>query len=48
MNKRHWTSPAAGEGVTQTLIEELVENAYLLAVDGLPRDRRPGAVPNAS
>jgi predicted DNA-binding protein (MmcQ/YjbR family) len=48
MNKRHWTSLAAGEGVTQPLIEELVENAYLLVVDGLPRDRRPGSVPNAS
>jgi predicted DNA-binding protein (MmcQ/YjbR family) len=48
MNKRHWTSLAAGEGVTQALIGELVENAYLLVVDGLPRDRRPGSVPHAS
>ena len=41
MNKRHWTSLTAGHGVTPALIEELVENAYLLVVDGLPRDRRP-------
>jgi predicted DNA-binding protein (MmcQ/YjbR family) len=44
MNKRHWTSLAAGRGVTKALIEELVENAYLLVVDGLPRDRRPGSL----
>jgi len=48
MNKRHWTSLAAREGVTQALIGELVENAYLLVVDGLPRDRRLGSVPHAS
>jgi predicted DNA-binding protein (MmcQ/YjbR family) len=48
MNKRHWTSLAAGEGVTPALIGELVENAYLLVVDGLPRARRPGSVPHAS
>lgn len=41
MNKRHWTSLAAGPGVTQALIEELVDNAYLLVVDGLPHARRP-------
>ena len=40
MNKRHWTSISAGPGVTQALIEELVDNAYLLVLDGLPRERR--------
>ena len=47
MNKRHWTSLAAGQGVTRALTEELVKNAYLLVVDGLPRDRRPGAAQSA-
>jgi predicted DNA-binding protein (MmcQ/YjbR family) len=42
MNKRHWTSVAAGPGVTRTLVAELVENAYLLVVDRLPRDLRAG------
>jgi predicted DNA-binding protein (MmcQ/YjbR family) len=42
MNKRHWTSLAAGPGVSRTLVEELVENAYLLVVDGLPREKRAG------
>jgi predicted DNA-binding protein (MmcQ/YjbR family) len=41
MNKRHWTSVAAGPGVGRRLVDELVENAYLLVVDGLPRDQRP-------
>ncbi len=40
MNKRHWTSVAAGPGVSHALVEELVENAYLLVVDRLPRDKR--------
>jgi len=35
MNKRHWISIAAGPGVTDYLIEELVTNAYLLIVDQL-------------
>ncbi|RNM12231.1 MmcQ/YjbR family DNA-binding protein [Nocardioides pocheonensis] len=41
MNKRHWTSVAAGAGVSRGLVEELVRNAYLLVVDRLPRAKRP-------
>jgi predicted DNA-binding protein (MmcQ/YjbR family) len=44
MNKRHWTSVAAGEGVSGTLVEELVENAYLLVVERLPRAKRAALV----
>ncbi|MCD1143681.1 MmcQ/YjbR family DNA-binding protein [Kocuria sp. LUK] len=41
MNKRHWISVAAGAGITQELVDELVRNAYELVVEALPRDRRP-------
>jgi predicted DNA-binding protein (MmcQ/YjbR family) len=40
MDKRHWTSVAAGDGVSRLLVEELVKNAYLLVVDRLPRAKR--------
>ena len=40
MNKRHWISVAAGPQVTERLLEELVENAYLLVVDKLTRTER--------
>ncbi len=41
MNKRHWLTIRAGEGVTQDLVEELVRNSYELVVEGLPKTRRP-------
>jgi predicted DNA-binding protein (MmcQ/YjbR family) len=41
MNKRHWVSVGAGPGVTPELVAELVVDAYLLVVDGMPRHRRP-------
>ena len=40
MNKRHWISVGAGPKVTERLLEELVENAYLLVVDKLTRAER--------
>jgi len=41
MNKRHWISLAAGPGITQDLVEELVLEAYALVVASLPRRLRP-------
>ena len=41
MNKRHWVSVRGGTGVTRELVAELVVDAYLLVVEGLPRHRRP-------
>lgn len=40
MNKKHWISISHGPGVSQALIEELVQNAYLLVVDGLTRAQK--------
>jgi predicted DNA-binding protein (MmcQ/YjbR family) len=37
MNKKHWISIGPGHGVTDLLLLELVSNAYLLVLDGLPR-----------
>ncbi len=41
MNKRHWISIAAGQGITERLVEDLVADAYELVVAGLPKSRRP-------
>lgn len=41
MNKRHWVSVAAGEGVDDALVRELVVGSYRLVVGKLPRARRP-------
>lgn len=40
MNKRHWISVAAGPQITKRLLEELIENAYLLVVEKLTRAER--------
>jgi len=40
MNKRHWISVAAGPGITEELVAELVLNAYELVVEGLPEHTR--------
>jgi predicted DNA-binding protein (MmcQ/YjbR family) len=40
MNKKHWTSVAPGAGISEHLVRELVEDAYDLVVDGLPKWRR--------
>ncbi|MFJ4074977.1 MULTISPECIES: MmcQ/YjbR family DNA-binding protein [unclassified Curtobacterium] len=41
MNKRHWITLAPGDGIDETLVEDLVANAYDLVVAGLPRAKRP-------
>ncbi|WP_144763242.1 MmcQ/YjbR family DNA-binding protein [Curtobacterium sp. 9128] len=41
MNKRHWITLAPGPGIDETLVEDLVANAWELVVAGLPRARRP-------
>jgi predicted DNA-binding protein (MmcQ/YjbR family) len=41
MNKRHWITLSPGAGIDETLVEDLVANAYDLVVAGLPRAKRP-------
>jgi predicted DNA-binding protein (MmcQ/YjbR family) len=41
MSKRHWITLSPGDGIDETLVEDLVANAYDLVVAGLPRAKRP-------
>ena len=41
MNKQHWITLSPGDGIDETLVEDLVGNAYDLVVAGLPRAKRP-------
>ena len=41
MNKRHWITLTPGNGIDETLVEDLVANAYDLVVAGLPVAKRP-------
>jgi predicted DNA-binding protein (MmcQ/YjbR family) len=41
MNKRHWITLSPGDSIDETLVEDLVANAYDLVVSGLPRAKRP-------
>ena len=41
MNTRHWISVGAGEGVTEQVLKELVEDAYLRVMYSLPKSKRP-------
>jgi predicted DNA-binding protein (MmcQ/YjbR family) len=41
MNKRHWITLSPGDGIDETLVQDLVGNAYDLVVAGLPRAKRP-------
>ena len=41
MNKRHWISVGTGEGVTEQVLEGLVEDAYLRVMYSLPKAKRP-------
>ncbi|MDT0232203.1 MmcQ/YjbR family DNA-binding protein [Curtobacterium sp. BRB10] len=41
MNKRHWITLTPGVGIDQTLVEDLVANAYDLVVAGMPAAKRP-------
>jgi predicted DNA-binding protein (MmcQ/YjbR family) len=40
MNKKHWTSVAAGTGISEHLVRGLVEDAYELVVTRLPKHKR--------
>lgn len=41
MNKQHWITLSPGDSIDETLVEDLVANAYELVVAGLPRAKRP-------
>ena len=41
MNKRHWISVGTGEGMTEQVLEGLVEDAYLRVMYSLPKSKRP-------
>ena len=41
MNKRHWISVEAGEGLDEQLLLDLVTDSYRLVVAALPRRLRP-------
>ncbi len=41
MDKRHWITLSPGAGIDETLVEDLVANAWDLVVAGLPRAKRP-------
>lgn len=42
LDKRHWISVGAGQGVTADLVADLVDHSYHLVLDTVPRNRRPG------
>ena len=46
MNKKHWITLAAGPGLEEDLVADLVKNSYILVARSLPKARRPllGAV----
>lgn len=41
MSKRHWITLAPGDGIDESMVEDLVANSYELVVAGLPRAARP-------
>jgi predicted DNA-binding protein (MmcQ/YjbR family) len=41
MNKQHWITLSPGDGIDETLVEDLVGNAYDLVVATLPQAKRP-------
>ncbi|WP_328413182.1 MmcQ/YjbR family DNA-binding protein [Streptomyces violaceus] len=41
MNKKHWITLEAGEGIDKKLIKELVTDSYRLVVAHLPKAERP-------
>lgn len=41
LDKEHWTSVGAGAGITEQLIEDLVEGSYELVRDTLPEQDQP-------
>jgi predicted DNA-binding protein (MmcQ/YjbR family) len=43
MNKKHWITLEAGEGIDEKLVEELVTDSYLLVVSHLSKAEQPVA-----
>ncbi|TFD52172.1 MmcQ/YjbR family DNA-binding protein [Cryobacterium frigoriphilum] len=41
MNKKHWITLNPGGDLTQSFVEDLVTESYLLVVENLPRAKRP-------
>lgn len=41
LDKTHWVSVGAGEGISENLVEDLVDNSYRLVHDSLPRKEQP-------
>lgn len=41
MSKRHWITLAPGDGIDESMVEDLVANSYELVVARLPRAARP-------
>ncbi len=37
MNKKHWISVYAGEDITVSLLNDLINDSWNLVVDGLPK-----------
>ena len=44
LDKEHWVSIGAGEGITGELVEDLVEGSYQLVAETLPRKDRPAGI----
>ncbi|WP_217144879.1 MmcQ/YjbR family DNA-binding protein [Streptomyces sp. AC627_RSS907] len=42
LDKRHWISVGAGQGITTGTVRDLVGHSYDLVLDSVPRKRRPG------
>ncbi len=38
MNKKHWISVYAGEDITVSLLNDLINDSWNLVVDGLPKE----------
>ena len=46
LDKYHWITIAAGEGISQDLVGDLLIASYDLVVEGLPRGKRPARLQN--
>lgn len=41
LDKHHWVSVEGGKGITQALVQELIEQSYRLALEAVPKRSRP-------
>ncbi|MEO9247916.1 MmcQ/YjbR family DNA-binding protein [Citricoccus nitrophenolicus] len=41
LDKEHWVSVGAGQGINEDLVEDLADNSYRLVHGSLPRDEQP-------